>query len=162
MKLIFCNTYWILHRKSHPNWTSLMLPCYAVPVCVYRHVTDVLPMSIPCMLANLPHRPHYYLLVHWIHHYCVILQVSVIDVCVCVGACLYVCACICVSPCVCVHVHVCVYLLLSVSITQFISCTLSAPLLLFRCCLPPKSSGRGPGLVMPRVSSRWDCAGPNL
>ena len=74
---------------------------------------DVLPMSIPCMLANFPHRPHYYLLVHWIHHYCVALQVSASDVCVCVGACLYMCACICVSPCVCVCVCMCVYLLLS-------------------------------------------------
>ena len=71
---------------------------------------DVLPMSIPCMLANFSHRPHHYLLVHWIHHYCVVLQVSASDVCVCrcmsVQVCKHLSVSLCV--CVCVRVHVCV------------------------------------------------------
>ena len=31
---------------------------FPFPVCVQCHLKDVLPMSVPCMLAVFPHRPH--------------------------------------------------------------------------------------------------------
>ena len=52
--------------------------------------------SAPCMLADFPHRLHQYLLVHWVHHHCVVLQVSASGACMCVR----VCVCVCVRVCV--------------------------------------------------------------
>ena len=54
---------------------------FPFPVCVQCHLKDVLPMSVPCMLAVFPHRPHHRLLVRWAHLHQVMLQVSASGVC---------------------------------------------------------------------------------
>ena len=48
-------------------------------------VTDVLLLSVPCMLAVFPHRPHHHLLLQWVHLHRVVLQVSASGVHVCLG-----------------------------------------------------------------------------
>ena len=72
--------------EYHPIWTSFHFP---FPVCVQCYLTDLLPLSIPCMLAVFPHRPHHHLLVHWAYLYRVVLQVSASRVCACICICMY-------------------------------------------------------------------------
>ena len=50
--------------ELHPIWTSLYP--FPFPVCAQCHLTDVLPMSVPYILAVFPHRPH-----PLSHHQCV-------------------------------------------------------------------------------------------
>ena len=80
IKLVFLYTEDGIPRHAmleyHPIWTSFPFP---FPVCVQCHLTDVLPLSVPCMLVVFPHRPH--LLVHCVHLHGVVLQVSASGVC---------------------------------------------------------------------------------